>query len=249
MRLENKQTSSAKLRMLWFFVAVMLAFIIQPPCLEAQLADEWRPLLMRLYADSVLAINVVIERDDGTTYTKNGTAFIVDPSGFALTAAHLLGPQRAKREIKLRARDRVNGSLSWSAEAIKIDEDLDIALIKLPDPFQAARSWIPLQIGDSSGLSVWNATPVVVLAFNNNHPSLQTYKGTISTAQLQNGWFALSGDPLQPGNSGGPVFNSSIQVVGWVVGGRHESPGAPPSASYISPINFARGVLAIAGIK
>jgi S1-C subfamily serine protease len=249
MRSENKKGSLLKkLPSLWFAVLSVLGFCLQPSPLEAQPPEERLSLLRRLYADSVLAVNVIIQKDDGTTYEKKGTTFIVDPSGFALTAAHVLGPPRAKRAITVRARDRINGK-SWSAEAIKIDEDLDIALIKLPDPQLAGQSWIPLQIGDSAGLSAELESRIDVLAFNNISPGLETYSGRISTAELQNGWFSLKGDPLEPTNSGAPAFNLSVQVVGFVVGGRPESPGSPPRASYISPINFARGILAIAGIR
>jgi S1-C subfamily serine protease len=249
MRSEEKKSLMLKeISLSWFAMLAVFILFLQSSPLEAQVTEDRLSLLKRLYADSVLAINVVVQKDDGTTYEKKGTTFIVDPSGFALTAAHLLGPPRAKRVITVRARDRING-FSWSAEAIKIDEDLDIALIKLPDPQLAGRSWIPLQIGDSSGLSAELETRIEILAFNNSNPGLETDLGRISTAELQNGWFSLKGDPLEPANSGAPAFNLSVQVVGFVVGGRPESPGSPPRASYISPINFARGVLAIAGIR
>src|SRR5262245_44162414 len=182
------------------FVAVAaLGLSLWPSRLNAQLPPETRGLLLRLYVDSVLAIHVEITKDDGTSISKNGTAFIVDPSGFALTAAHLMGPPGAKRLITLRVRDRVNG-MPYSAELIKMDTDLDIALIKLPDPQSAGRSWIPLQMGDSMGLSPLNTNEITVLAFNNIHNSLDTYQGVISTAELNNGWFSLRGDPLEPAN-------------------------------------------------
>jgi S1-C subfamily serine protease len=227
---------------------IVLALGLCSRCLSAQLPPDTRGLLLRLYADSVLAIHVEIRKDDGTIYPKNGTGFIVDPSGFALTAAHLMGPAAAKRQITVRTRDRVNG-MSFSAELIKMDEDLDIALIKLPDPYLAGRSWIPLQLGDSTGLSPWNSTQITVVAFNTVNIGLDTYQGSISSAPLNNGWLSLRGDALEPANSGGPAFNSSVQVIGWVVGGHAVSPGSPPSASYIAPINFARGILSIAGVR
>lgn len=133
-----------------------------------------------------------------------GSGFIISPDGYILTSAHVI---KDADEIVV----RLNDHREKPAEVVGTDERSDVALLKIDaadlpsvelgdsDDLQVGE-WV-LAIGSPFGLEL-TATQGIVSALGRNLPS-DTYVPFIQTDVAVN-----------PGNSGGPLFNTNGQVVG-----------------------------------
>lgn len=133
-----------------------------------------------------------------------GSGFIISPDGYILTSAHVIKDADA---IVV----RLNDHREKPAKVMGTDDRSDVALLKIDatelpsvelgdsDDLQVGE-WV-LAIGSPFGLEL-TATQGIVSALGRNLPS-DTYVPFIQTDVAVN-----------PGNSGGPLFNTAGQVVG-----------------------------------
>lgn len=133
-----------------------------------------------------------------------GSGFIISADGYVLTSAHVI---KDADEIVV----RLNDHREKPAKVVGTDERTDVALLKIEaidlpsvelgdsDDLQVGE-WV-LAIGSPFGLEL-TATQGIVSALGRNLPS-DTYVPFIQTDVAVN-----------PGNSGGPLFNTQGQVVG-----------------------------------
>jgi S1-C subfamily serine protease len=138
--------------------------------------------------------------------TSYGSGFFISNSGFAITNAHVVS---GSSQIEVRTADK-----TLPARLVKIDQANDLALLKI----DAAVSSLPISTSQSLRLG----TSVATIGFPNTDiqgDSPKLAKGEISSL------FGLHDDvrhfqistPLQPGNSGGALFDMRGNVVGVVV--------------------------------
>src|ERR1043166_1013462 len=137
-----------------------------------------------------------------------GTAFAINGSGEFLTNDHVV------RRCATVPRLRIAGE--WQdGRAIVSDERNDLAVVRV----QSANAVPPLRFRDGS--SIRRADPVVVVGFP--YAGLLTQSAQVTTGAIS----ALAGihddsrylqltAPVQPGSSGGPLLDSSGNVVGIV---------------------------------
>lgn len=133
-----------------------------------------------------------------------GTGFYVSSNGDILTANHVVAGCRT-----LTTED------GHSVQVVSRDASADLALLSAdvkPDQVAVFRSGPAPRIGDT------------VVTFGFPLPGILSSKGNVSTgilsasSELQNDIrFVQISAPVQPGNSGGPVFDTSGHVVGIVV--------------------------------
>lgn len=133
-----------------------------------------------------------------------GSGFVVSSDGYILTSTHVI---KDADEIVV----RLNDHREKPAKVVGTDERSDVALLKIDatdlpsvelgdsDELQVGE-WV-LAIGSPFGLEL-TATQGIVSALGRNLPS-DTYVPFIQTDVAVN-----------PGNSGGPLFNTKGQVVG-----------------------------------
>jgi len=133
-----------------------------------------------------------------------GSGLILSSDGYILTAAHVV---KDADEVVVHASDRHE----WAAKIVGVDTLIDVALLKIETTgLQAARignadtlkvgQWV-LAIGQPFGLD-YTATAGIVSALGRNLPN-DTYVPFIQTDVAVN-----------PGNSGGPLYNMEAAVVG-----------------------------------
>ena len=157
---------------------------------------------------------VVIETNLGYQDAQAaGTGMVLTSSGTVLTNNHVI-----RGATQIRVVDPTTGR-KYSAQVVGYDTADDIAVLQA-----GASNLKTIPLGDSSSLSTGDA--IKALGNAGGTGSLRPAAGTITglgrgitVSDDQGGSESLSGmiqtnAPIQPGDSGGPLMNSSGQVVG-----------------------------------
>jgi len=160
-----------------------------------------------------------------------GSGFIVSPDGYILTNAHVVANAD---EVTVRLTDR----REFQAKVIGADERTDVAVIKinaanlptvrLGDPSKIRPGQWVLAIGSPFGFEN-SATAGIVSATARSLPS-DNYVPFIQTDVAVN-----------PGNSGGPLFNMAGEVIG-INSQIFSRTGGYMGVSFAIPIDVARNV-------
>lgn len=143
-----------------------------------------------------------------------GTGFIVDENGLIVTNSHVVDDARGEYSVVLK-----DGS-TYDVDKIHLDSYSDLAILEI-----SARDLPTVDLGDSSVLKVGQKA----IAIGN---ALGRYQNTVTVGVISgiarqltaSGGFGTSSKTydeaiqtdaaLNPGNSGGPLLNSSGQVIG-----------------------------------
>lgn len=153
-----------------------------------------------------------------------GAGFYIDNEGHILTAAHCV-----KNTIDITINIPKYGKKNFKGEIICVYPDFDLAIIKIID----YKINYNLTLGDSDKLNIGDEVYALGYPDGSNHP-LRT-AGTISGRRD----IFIQGDvPLNPGNSGGPVFNNNHEVIGVSAAKLSNS----EDSSLIVPINIFKNV-------
>ncbi len=160
-----------------------------------------------------------------------GSGFIVSSDGYILTNTHVVGNAE---EVTVRLTDR----REFPAKVIGADERTDVAVIKinasnlpivkLGDPSRIRPGQWVLAIGSPFGFEN-TATAGIISATSRSVPG-ENYVPFIQTDV-----------PVNPGNSGGPLFNMAGEVVG-INSQIFSRTGGFMGVSFAIPIDVARNV-------
>ncbi|OGC61128.1 hypothetical protein A3K34_00920 [candidate division WWE3 bacterium RIFOXYC1_FULL_40_10] len=165
---------------------------------------------------SVLLKQTSYDFFEGTTQQESGigTGFIVDANGLIVTNSHVVSDPTGQYSVVLK-----DGTI-FEVKKVNMDEVSDLAILEI-----TARNLPVVELGDSDSLKVGQGT----IAIGN---ALGKYQNTVTTGVVSgiarqlsaSGGFgtqekvyenAIQTDAaLNPGNSGGPLLNSSGQVIG-----------------------------------
>jgi TPR repeat protein len=158
----------------------------------------------------------------------SGTGVFVTTDGLILTAAHVVNGARA---VKILTQQGLK-----SATVVTIDSTNDIALLKCDGQFPA----VPVK--NSKGAEL--GQPVFTIGFPDTQ--LQGFSPKMTQGEIS----SLSGVqddprdwqisvPVQPGNSGGPLFDSQGNTIGLVVGKLDAVITAQASGALPENVNYA----------
>jgi S1-C subfamily serine protease len=188
-------------------------------------------MLVKLYPASKSA-----NSNDITTIKKEkstGTGFAISSDGFIVTNYHVI---ENATSIKVKG---INGSFtkSYSAKVIQSDKNNDLAIIKIDDYSFSSLGIIPYTI---KSLSANVGENIFVLGYpltatmgeeikltNGIISSKSGFQGDITSYQMT--------APIQPGNSGAPMFDKDGNIVG-IVNAKHvgaENAGYAVKTSYL----------------
>ncbi|MEE2757512.1 MAG: S1C family serine protease [Myxococcota bacterium] len=171
-----------------------------------------------------------------------GSGFIVDPSGYALTAAH----QISAAQPNLHAQSNFLGRVRL--DVVALDRGRDIALLRTRNR-KTRYPFIPLA---TQRLSI--AGSVHLLATPNYRHNL-VLSGRVARVRIGFEYFKALGHYVAvqyisahapAGTSGGPWLNPAGQAVGMQVGLMHTGQGAKPApagVAYMVPANDLKAVL------
>lgn len=154
---------------------------------------------------------VLIKSDDGTA-----SGFVIGKNGFILTCAHAI-PNEGKILISyLSGKTRSKTKQDSEAELVHIDQDFDLALLKMKGKFNLKTVSLDDQESVESGEQV--------TVIGNPSAGDTILSQTLTTGVVSNPMRILRGQShiqisaaVNPGNSGGPVFDDHGNVIGLVV--------------------------------
>lgn len=194
--------------------------LLQPTGL-AQLPDTLEELAERA-SRAVVLIDVRTATDK-----RQGSGFLVDPSGRILTNEHVIRDARTLR-VKL-----ASGDVYDAVSILAADERRDIAVL------QVAGFDLPsLPMANSDSVRVGN--PVVLIGSPLGLENTVT-TGIVSGRRAEpEGYHVLQvSAPASPGSSGGPVLARNGEVVGIAASQMRSG----QNLNFAVPINYARGLL------
>ncbi|MAN50268.1 MAG: hypothetical protein CMD04_05580 [Flavobacteriales bacterium] len=168
------------------------------------------------YGDSLEILFENINDNSEINYSKwqgNGTGFFISKSGYIATNNHVIdGASELAIEFKYK-----NEIKEFKVKVIKVDKINDLAIIKINDSKFYSLDLIPYNFKSKSvdvGTDVFalgypKALTIMgkEIKFTDGRISSKTgFKGDITTYQ--------STTPIQPGNSGGPLFDFNGNLIG-----------------------------------
>ena len=169
-------------------------------------------------------------RNHGTMHAQ-GSGFLVSPDGIVLTNAHVVD---GAKEVTV----KLSNHREYKAKVLGADRSSDIAVLKID-----AHDLPTVQIGDSNQLHVGD----YVLAIGEPFGLEETATAGIVSAKGR----SLPGDgyvpfiqtdaAVNPGNSGGPLFDGNGSVVG-INAQIYTNSGGYQGVSFAIPINLAMQV-------
>lgn len=166
------------------------------------------------------------------TFRSAGSGFIIDEEGLVITNAHVVGKAD---EITVHLADR----REIKAELIGKDEKTDVAVLRVKaDALPTVKiadvtklkvgQWV-MAVGSPFGLD-YTATQGIISSLGRNLPN-DNYTPFIQTDAAVN-----------PGNSGGPLFNTEGEVIG-INSQIYTSTGSYAGVSFAIPIDLAMDVV------
>ncbi|MCW2963762.1 MAG: hypothetical protein JWO17_1014 [Actinomycetia bacterium] len=170
--------------------------------------------------------------------TATGSGFVADAQGHIVTAAHVID---GATSIKVTFSNGVTRTATLAGQ----DNATDVAVLKV-NP--SGLTLHPLTLGSSAALGVGDSVAAIGSPFGYQESvSTGIVSGLDRTIQAPNGYtvaHAIQTDAaLNPGNSGGPIFDSSGHVVGIAdqiaTGGADQSSGV----GFAVPIDLVAGEL------
>jgi S1-C subfamily serine protease len=197
---------------------------------------------------SVLSINVIGSNDSKATA---GTGYIVSDDGLVITNKHVISLLCGNNNSVFQTVGIDNDQQVYNLELKSIDPVDDIAILKIKNPTNALKK---VEFGDSNALQLGED----VVAVGNALGTLQNSvtKGVVSGLdrsfesgglkdECTNSDFQVNGliqtdAAINKGNSGGPLFNSSGQIIGMNTLGTVDAQGvglAIPSATILASLN------------
>lgn len=166
-----------------------------------------------IYQRDINADETPIDKGD-EKYTSSGTGFIISQKGYVVTNYHVIEKiEKCYVELKIN-----NEAKTYEAEVVQKDPKSDLAILKIKGvSLDATQFKIPYTYPTNSSDV---GTPVFTLGFPMALTSMgKEVKFTDGKISAKTGYQGDIGSyqtsvPVQPGNSGGPLFDNDGRLVG-----------------------------------
>ena len=191
-----------------------------------------RYLIMMVTLVTVAGSSWANERPSMTIERPAGSGVIVHGDGYILTAHHLIG--NAKRIVVV-----TSGEFRAPAVLISSDTEHDLALLKIDT---VGLSEAPLGYAGAVRLD----EEVVAVGFQFGLREISVTRGRVAAVRTKGVQRVFQVDAaVNPGNSGGPVFNQRGEVIGILTTKfTHPSGIVPEGMAFVVPISYATPLLA-----
>ena len=160
-----------------------------------------------------------------------GSGFVVSPDGLILSNAHVVD---GAREVTVKLSDH----REFKAKVLGSDKTSDIAVLKIE-----AKGLTTVRMGNSDALNVGDYVLAIGQPFGLEETATAGIVSATSRALPGDGYvpFIQTDAAVNPGNSGGPLFDSSGAVVG-INSQIYSNSGGYQGVSFAIPINLAQQV-------
>ena len=155
----------------------------------------------------------------------SGSAACVSVDGFFVTNHHVVAGAGLGQDVRLVVDPGQNTQRVLDARVIKLDEENDLALLKVDAPPGLVA--VPLgtddELVETTPLTAFGYPFGRMLASDNRYPAVSVNTGAITALRRKGGELsAIQLDAsVNPGNSGGPVVDKKGNLIGIVVSGMH----------------------------
>ncbi len=171
------------------------------------------------------------QRDDNPVARGEGSGFIVSPDGVILTNAHVVADAT---DVTVRLTDR----REFKARVVGVDARTDVAVLRIE-----GRDLPTVKFGDPAKLrpGEWVVAIGSPFGFDNSVTAGIVSATSRSLPDGQYTPFIQTDAAVNPGNSGGPLFNMAGEVVG-INSQIYSRTGGFMGISFAIPIDIAIGV-------
>ncbi len=155
--------------------------------------------------------SVEVEESINSNPKSSGSGFFLTSDGIIATNAHVV---EDAAKLKIQIFNEI-GNFEYAAKVLLVDSKNDVALIKIDDETFKGLSHIPYSIIEKADIG----EKAFTIGFPLNDVMGSNYKVTDGIISSVSGieddvrYYQIS-VPLQPGNSGGPLFNSAGDIIG-----------------------------------
>lgn len=173
-----------------------------------------------------------MEEPEARRTQASGSGFIISADGYIVTNAHVVEDAKS---VTVGLGDR----RELSAEIVGVDTLSDIAVLKVK-----ADNLPTVQLGDSSALEVGQWVVAIGAPFGLDHSATQGIVSALSRSLPDGTYvpFIQTDVAVNPGNSGGPLFDLGGRVVG-VNSQIYSRSGGYMGISFAIPVNVAKTVV------
>ena len=163
----------------------------------------------------ILLTLILIKSFNSVFSQSSGTGFFISSDGYIVTCYHVI---ENHKQIKIKGinGDFTNGQI---ANVVAIDKTNDIAILKvnadLNHTLKYGIKWEPSEVGEdiyTLGFPLKTTMGEEIKLTNGIISAKSGFQGNISNYQIS--------APVQPGNSGGPLFDKQGNIVG-IVNAKH----------------------------
>ncbi len=203
---------------------------------------------VRIYQTSSPAVANIVTRAVAYDWFMNpvpqegaGSGFLIDDKGHVLTNYHVIQGAQTVEVTLGDGKDRGR----YTAQLVGGDERNDVALLRIDTK---GRKFSPLSLGDSARLKVGQRVLAIGNPFGRFQSTLTTGVVSALGRTVQTGQTTLIDDAIQTdaainqGNSGGPLLNSSGQVIG-INSAIFTPTGTTAGIGFAIPINTAKRIV------
>lgn len=172
------------------------------------------------------------KKEQERTVRGAGSGFIIDREGYVITNAHVIG-QADKITVHLDDRRELSATL------VGMDEKTDVAVLKID-----AEKLPVVKIADVSKLKVGQWVMAVGSPFGLDYTATQGIISSLGRNLPNDNFtpFIQTDAAVNPGNSGGPLFNTDGEVIG-INSQIYTSTGSYAGVSFAIPIDLAMHIV------
>lgn len=162
---------------------------------------------------------------------SHGSGFFIDDQGYILTNAHVV---KGGDDITVSTTEQKE----YKAELIGLDERTDVALLKIKYPKAPAA-----KIGNSDNVEVGNWVLAIGSPFGFDYTATKGIVSAVSRSLPDGTYvpFIQTDAAVNPGNSGGPLFNLDGEVIG-INSQIYSKTGTFNGLAFAIPINTAMNI-------